>query len=111
MLLRKGQLMISVNFEIDGDDYSTEIEYDDESEITDDLAYRILYCSQISKDCFLDAADALAPIIGLEKTQAMVKGVLEKSSTLIESRNDPSDTVIQTVFLNNDNERRNDTSD
>ena len=107
----KDQLMISINFEIDGDDSSTEIEYDDESEVTDEVAYRILYCSQISKECFLDAADALAQIIGLEKTQAMVKGILERSTTLTEERNNPGDTVIPTVFLNNDNNRRNVESD
>lgn len=103
--------MISVNLEIDGEDSSTEIEYDDESEVTDEIAYKILYCSQISKECFLDAADALAQIIGPEKTQAMVKGILERSSALVEIRNNPGDTVIPTVFLNNDNNRRDAESD
>jgi hypothetical protein len=103
--------MITIQFIIDEEDSSTEIQYDDQSEISDEIAYKILYCSQISKECFLDSADAIAEIIGLEKTQAMVNGILERSSTLTSSRPDKEDTVIPTLFLKNDDNRRNDEGD
>jgi hypothetical protein len=98
--------MITIQFIIDEEDSSTEIQYDDPSEISDEIAYKILYCSQISKECFLDSADAIADIIGLEKTQAMVNGILERSSTLTGSSQNKKDTVIPTVFLKNDDNGR-----